>query len=48
MKSLEDLIEELRELGVSPGEISIPYHWYCQILDQAEGLCEEMEENEDV
>ena len=48
MPSLADLIQELRELGVSPGEIDISYRWYYQILDQAEGLCEEMEENEDV
>ena len=36
------------ETGNSPSEIDIPYRWYHQIIDQAEGLCEEMEENEDV
>jgi len=46
MPSLAELLQELRELGVSPGEIHIPYRWYRQILDYAEGLGEDMEENE--
>ena len=48
MPTLADLLRELRELDVSPGEIDIPYRWYHQIIDQAKELCEEMEENEDV
>ncbi len=47
MPSLADLLQELRELGGSPGEIDIPYRWYRQILDYAEELTEP-EENEDV
>ena len=47
MPTLADLLQELRELGVSPGEIDIPYRWYRQILDHAEELTE-TEENEDV
>ncbi len=46
MPTLADLLRELRELDVSPGEIDIPYRWYRQILDYAEGLDEDMEENE--
>ncbi len=46
METLADLLRELRELGVSPDEIDIPYSWYRQIIDRAEELCEEMEENE--
>jgi len=48
MPTLVDLLRELRELDVSPNEIDIPYHWYLQIIHQADGLCEETEENEDV
>jgi hypothetical protein len=48
MLTLEDLLRELRELGVSPGEIGIPYRWFYQLLDEAEQLCAETEENEDV
>ena len=48
MPTLADLLRELRELDVSPNEIDISHRWYHQIIDQAEGLCEEMEENEDV
>ena len=48
MPSLSDLLQELRELDVSPDEIDITYRWYYQIIDQAEGLCEETEENENV
>ena len=47
MSSLADLLRELRTLGVSPEEIDIPNRWYRQVLDQAEELCEEIEENED-
>jgi len=47
MPTLADLLRELRELDVSPGEIDIPHRWYHQIIDQAEELCEETEENED-
>lgn len=47
MPTLADLLQELRELDVTPGEIDIPYHWYRQIIDQAEELCEETEENEE-
>ena len=48
MPTLADLLRELREIDVSSNEIDISYHWYHQIIDQAEGLCEETEENEDV
>jgi len=48
MPSLSDLLEELRELGVSPSEIDIPYRWYYEMLRWAEELCEDMEENEDI
>lgn len=48
MPTLADLLQELRELDVSPGEIDIPYRWYHQIIDQAEDLCEDVEENENV
>lgn len=48
MPTLADLLWELRELGISPGEIDIPYDCYRQIIDQAEELCEEMGESEDV
>ena len=48
MQTLADLLRELRELDVSPSEIDIPHRWYHQIIDQAEELCEELEENEDV
>ncbi len=47
MPTLADLLQELRELGVSPGEIDIPYRWYRQILDYAERLDEGMEEGEE-
>lgn len=49
MPSLADLLQELRELGVSPDEIDIPHRWYHAILDQAEELCGETDDgNEDV
>ena len=47
MPSLADLLQELRELDVSPSEIHIPYRWYRQILDYAEGLDEDVEEKEE-
>ena len=47
MPSLADLLRELRALGISADEIDIPNRWYNQILDQAESLCEEIEEDED-
>ena len=47
MPTLADLLQELRELDVSPSEIDIPHRWYYQMIDQAEGLCEETEENEE-
>jgi len=47
MPTLADLVQELRRLGVSLSEIDIPYRWYYQIIDQAEELCEETEENEE-
>lgn len=40
MPTLADLLRELRELDVSPGEIDIPDRWYRQILDYAEELTE--------
>ena len=46
MPTLADLLQELRELNVSPSEIDIPHRWYRQIIDQAEELCEETEETE--
>jgi hypothetical protein len=47
MPSLEDLLRELREIGINTGEIDIPYRWYRQILEYAEELIEETEENDD-
>ncbi len=47
MPTLADLLRELRELDISPNEIDISHRWYHQIIDQAEELCDETEENED-
>ena len=48
MPTLADLLEELRELDVSPTEIDIPYRWYRQLLDYAQELMETLEEGEDI
>ena len=45
MLTLEDLLQELEEMGVSPGEITIPYRWYHRLQDQADESCEETEED---
>lgn len=46
MPTLADLLEELQEIDVSPGEIDIPYRWYRQLLDYARELMETLEEDE--
>ena len=46
MPSLAELLQELRELGISPREINIPDRWYRQLIDQAEDLSD-MEDDDD-
>lgn len=47
MPSLANLLSELRAMGVSPAEITVPSSWYQRILDQAEELCDGADEDED-
>ena len=43
MPSLASLLAELRAMGVSPADITVPSSWFDQLLDQAEALCDEFD-----
>ena len=47
MPTRSDLLQELRQLGVSPGEIDISYRWYCQLMDYAEEMVDWGEADDD-
>ncbi len=47
MPSLKQLIEELSELSVDPGEIRLPGTLYEELLDQGESVAEENPDEEE-
>lgn len=47
MATLSDLLHELRQLGVGPGEIDIPFRWYRQLMDHAQELADGDEADDD-
>lgn len=44
MPTLKHLIEELQKLAVEPDEVRLPGQMYDDIVDQAEGIVDEQEQ----
>jgi len=47
MPTLKHLIEELQKLAVEPDEVRLPGQMYDDIVDQAEGIVDEQEQEQE-